>query len=148
MGHERAVTRGLIAAAVLTISLAGCGGEVAPEMAVRHSHGCVDDSVACISQRQASLRGILADPQRRWVRDPADANAYATGVRLFAYKQKKREMSCAELAHGRREADAGPATLRGQSGRHLTPAQVSRGAMLATEVSRELQNEMKKRCPA
>jgi hypothetical protein len=88
---------------------------------------------------------LLADPKRQWVREPADADAYATGVRLFAFKQKKRELTCEELSSGRREAEAGPAVLRRANGR-LTPAQISRGAMLSSEVGRELHGEMRRRC--
>ncbi len=132
----------------LAVSLAGCGGGMEPEASVGPSLRCVDDSVACVAQRQSALRTMTGDRERRWVREPASADAYAGGVRLFAYKTKKQELTCGELATGRREADAGPGVLRGPSGRHLTPAQISRGAMLATEVSRELQGEMRRRCPA
>jgi hypothetical protein len=90
----------------------------------------------------------MLDKGRAWVRQPAPPAAYASGVRLFAYKQRKRELSCDELAHGRKEADAGPGVLRGPEGRALTPAQVARGVMLAQEVSRELANETKRRCRA
>ncbi len=36
--------------------------------------------------------------------------------------------------------------LRGPEGANLTPAQVSRGVILASEVSHELAAEMKRRC--
>ena len=136
-----------LAAAGAAGCLAGCaGGEgFETETHVHASLRCVDDSPACVSQRQHALKGMLSDPQRRWVREPADANAYATGVRLFAFKSRKRDLNCSELAIGRREAEVGPATLRGATGRHLTPAQVSRGVMLASEVSRELHAEMRRR---
>jgi hypothetical protein len=128
------------------LALAGCGGTPEPNLGVSGDTKCVDDSVHCITQRQSHLKALLADKDRRWVHQPASADAYAGGVRLFAFKSRKKELSCAELAVGRREADAGPGVLRGPAGRHLTPAQVSRGAMLATEVSRELAGEMKRRC--
>ena len=63
----------------------------------------------------------------------------------FAFKNKKKDLSCEELAHGRKEADAAPAALR-SNGTGLTPAQVSRGAMLAHDVGRELGNEYNRRC--
>jgi hypothetical protein len=94
------------------------------------------------------LRSMLSDRERRWVKQPATADAYASGVRLFAFKSRKKELSCDELASGRREAEAGPAVLRGPAGKHLTPAQVSRGAILSAEVSRELSVEMQRRCKA
>ena len=108
--------------------------------------GCVDDSRHCIDQRQAALSSMMADRDRRWVKEPATPSAYASGVRLFAFKSRKKELTCEELAHGRREADAGPGVLRGPGGASLTPAQVSRGVMLATEVSKELGAEMGRRC--
>lgn len=107
---------------------------------------CVDDSQACVAERGTALNALMADKQRGWVRQPAPAASYASGVRLFAFKQRKKEMSCDELAIGRKEADAAPGTLRGPQGQGLTPAQVSRGVMLAAEVGKELTNEAKRRC--
>jgi hypothetical protein len=131
------------------LGLTGCGGAWETDATLtQQPRRCVDDSPACIAERQAQLRTLLADRERKWVRDPASPDAYAAGVRLFAFKSQKKALSCHELAAGRREADAGPAVLRGPTGRHLTPAQISRGAMLATEVSRELGGEMRRRCPA
>lgn len=150
MGLRGGKARAVAVAWVLGLSggLAGCGGEIAPEVGIKPEGSCVDDSVACIAKRQATLRAMLADRDRKWVRDPAGANAYAGGVRLFAFKTRKKELSCPELAAGRREAEAGPALLRGPAGKHLTLAQVSRGVMLSTEVSRELSGELKRRrCP-
>lgn len=109
---------------------------------------CVDDSPRCIEQRQSAFRAIMADRERRWVREPATPEAYASGVRLFAFKGRKKELTCDELSHGRREADAAPGILRGSVTGQLTPAQISRGTMLAAEVSKELGVEMKRRCRA
>ena len=133
----------LAAAALL---LAACGNEGAPELP-RGLH-CVDDSSTCISERGAALNQLMGDKDRKWVRQPAPPASYASGVRLFAYKQRKRELSCDELAIGRKEADAGPGVLRGPDGKSLTTGQVARGVMLAQEVGRELGNEFKKRCRA
>lgn len=110
--------------------------------------GCVDDSSHCIEQRRVALHAIMNDKDRKWIREPATPAAYASGVRLFAYKTRKAELTCEELATGRREAESAPAVLRGAGSAHLTPAQVSRGLMLGAEVSRELAAEMKRRCRA
>lgn len=110
--------------------------------------GCVDDSKECIDSRSAALRSMMADKDRRWVKEPATAHSYASGVRLFAYKGRKRDLTCQELAHGKREADAAPAALTGPAAAGLTPAQISRGTMLAAEVSKELGVELKRRCKA
>lgn len=109
---------------------------------------CVDDSQACIAERSAALNQLMADKQKSWIRQRAPTAAYASGVRLFAFKQRKRELTCEELGLGRREADAGPGILRGPDGRSLSTGQIARGVMLAQEVSRELSTEMRRRCPA
>lgn len=134
---------GLIAVVAM---VCGCSGTVIESEAPAGNHGCIDDSKHCIDQRQAALRTLLADKSRKWVREPASAGSYATGVRLFAFKTEKQRLSCDELAAGRREADAGPGTLRGPSGQGLPPAVISRGVMFAGEVSKELTREAQRRC--
>jgi hypothetical protein len=106
---------------------------------------CVDDTPACVERRGAALKAMMSDKKRSWVKEPTNAHAYAAGVRLFAFKSRKRELSCEELAHGKREADAAPAALNGPDSGGLSPAQKSRGTMLAAEVSRELAIEMRRR---
>jgi hypothetical protein len=106
---------------------------------------CLDDSPRCISEREAALKTMVADPQRRWVKEAATPSAYASGVRLFAYKSTKKSLTCDELHHGKREADGAAASLKG-AGSGLSPAQVSRSTMFAGEVSRELAGEIKRRC--
>ena len=136
---------GIGTAAAFACLLAGCSNGSPPEIGGK-GLACVDDSQACIAERSGALNQLMADKQRTWVRQPAPAAAYASGVRLFAYKQRKRELSCDELSIGRREADAGPGVLRGPDGRGLTTAQIARGVMLAQEVGRELSTEQKRRC--
>jgi hypothetical protein len=110
---------------------------------------CVDDSKECVDQRQATLKSMLADEKRGWVKEPTNPKAHASGVRLFAFRSRKKELSCEELALGRREADSVPKALRGPEGKSLSPAQVSRAAMFAAEVSKELAAEMRsRRCKA
>ena len=137
-------------AAVLLLAVlgSGCANSLLGPSPPATVTPCVDDSSDCIGKRQAELKRMMADPKRSWVRETADAKAYASGVRLFAFKQRKRELSCDELVIGRKEADAGPQILRGPDGKALTLSQVSRGVMLSQEVSRELNTEMKKRCKA
>ena len=72
--------------------------------------------------------------------------AHASGVRLFAMSKRRKELSCDELKHAKREADSAPSALRGPGGKNLTPAQISRGVMLASDVGRELAKEISKRC--
>jgi hypothetical protein len=106
---------------------------------------CIDDSRECVDQRQATLKSFLADKDRSWVKEHATPQAHASGVRMFAFRSKKKELSCDELASGRREADAASKALRGPDGKGLTPAQVSRASLFAAEVSKELTAEMRAR---
>ena len=136
-----------IAAMVGAASLfAGCAGTPNAEgVNTTASLTCVDDSAQCIGQRKAALTSMTSDPSKKWVKEPANALAHASGVRLFAFKTKKKDLSCDELAAGKKEADSAPGALR-SGGSGLTPSQVSRGVMLASEVGRELQNEYNRRC--
>ena len=125
--------------------VAACGNGGPTEL-TQPGLSCVDDSPGCISQRGSALNELVNDKSRIWIRQPPPPAAYASGVRLFAYKQRKRDLTCDELAIGRKEADAGPGILRGPDGKSLTTAQVARGVMLAQEISRELANLQKRRC--
>lgn len=107
---------------------------------------CVDDSSHCIQQRGKVLDSYMSDKSRSWVKQPATPAAYASGVRMFAVSKKRKELSCDELKHAKREADGASGSLRGPGGKGLTPAQISRGVMLASDVSREIAREMNRRC--
>lgn len=110
---------------------------------------CIDDSPDCVDQRQVTLKSMLSDQDRKWVKESTSPQAHASGVRLFAFRSQKKEMSCEELAIGRREADSVPKALKGPEGKSMSPAQVSRTNILAAEVSRELAAEMRaRRCKA
>ena len=110
---------------------------------------CIDDSPDCVGQRQATLKSMIADQDRKWVKEPTTPQAHASGVRLFAFRSRKKDLSCEELAIGRREADSVPKALKGPEGKSMSPAQVSRASMFAAEVSRELSAEMRaRRCKA
>lgn len=147
MGTSLPMT-GVFAALMLvatSLSLFGCATSGPDVVETRAGLGCVDDSSACIAHRQAALRNMVDDKSRSWVKESPTPEAYASGVRLFAFKTKKKELSCDELARGKLEADTARTSLYSATGR-LTHAQITRGAMLATEVGRELQIEMGKRC--
>ena len=110
---------------------------------------CVDDSPECVDRRQATLKSMLDDQDRKWVKEQADPQAHASGVRLFAFRSRKKELTCEELALGRREADSVPKALRGPEGKSLSPPQIARANMFAAEVSKELAAEMRsRRCKA
>jgi hypothetical protein len=135
-----------LAAMMAGLAAVACSAAQSPE--ARVGLECVDDSKHCIDQRSATLHAIMSDKQRKWVREEPTPAAYASGVRLFAFKTRKGELTCEELAIGRREAESAATILRGPAAAQLTPAQVSRGLMLGGEVSRELAAEMKRRCRA
>ena len=130
-----------LAGVLLTACSGGDNGPSGPQLGL----SCVDDSAHCISQRGKVFDTYMADKSRSFVRQPATADSYASGVRLFALSKRRKELTCDELAHAKRAADAGPAVLRSNAGR-LTPAQVARGVILANEVSRDLGREQAKRC--
>lgn len=132
--------------ASLSVLLAACASSEPPPPIHSGAMSCLDDSPHCIAQRQSALRHLVTRSDRHWVRDRAGVDAYASGVRMFALKTKKKDLTCDELQIGRREADAADAVLRGPDGRRLTPAQVSRGSMFAAEVSKELSREQSRRC--
>jgi hypothetical protein len=127
--------------AVCVLSLAACSGPSLDDG--RSGLTCIDDSPQCIERRQATLKSMLSDRERRWVKEAPTPQAHASGVRLFAFRRAKAQLTCDELVHGRREAEAAPRALKGQNG--LSPAQVSRAAMFATEVQRELAAEIRRR---
>ena len=147
-GRIASVRRGALRAMVIAIAglAVGCSSSTLETDSAPSGMACVDDSKGCIDQRQSALKSLLADKNRGWIKQPASPVAYASGVRMYAYKTEKPKLSCDELTTGRREADSAPQVLRGPSGQGLTPAQVSRGIMFAADVGRELTTEMKRRC--
>lgn len=131
--------------ALMTCALVGCS-KSSPGIGIAATGlNCIDDSPTCIDRRQAALRALLSDPQRTWVQRPPTAEAYASGVRLFAYKKSKKQLTCPELTVGIQEASGARSSLRSAASR-LTSAQIARGAMLGDEVSRELTREKHRRC--
>ena len=137
----------VVAFSALGLIASACSG-IGPEDP-RAGLSCVDDSKECVDQRQVTLKSYLADNERKWVKEPTSPQAHASGVRLFAFRSRKKDLSCEELAHGRREADGAAKSLRGPEGKSLSPAQISRATMFASEVSKELAAEMRtRRCKA
>ena len=136
--------RGRSLAAIVAVAVLGSACSSGDE---RAGLSCIDDSKECIDQRQTTLKGMLADKDRKWVNEAATPYAHASGVRLFAFRSRKKELSREELAAGRLEADGVAKSLRGSDG--LSSAQISRATMFAAEVSKELAAEMRsRRCKA
>lgn len=143
MNFNWSPTLAALIVAAATGAIAACSGS---SVGTGSGLTCVDDSPGCVERRQRTLRYLIEDNDRAWIKARPPAEAYASGVRMFAMQKKKRELSCEELKYARAEADRAPGILRGPEGANLTPAQKSRGIMLASEVSRDLAREMKRRC--
>ena len=142
--RKRAIAAALGGLALIVSACSGFGSDDE-----RAGLSCIDDSPDCVGQRQVALKSMLADQDRKWVKESTTPQAHASGVRLFAFRSRKKELSCEELAIGRREADSVPKALKGPEGKSMSPAQVSRANMFAAEVSRELAAEMRaRRCKA
>ncbi len=130
----------------LCLCLAACSGFGEDP---RAGLSCLDDSKECVERRQTTLNAYLADGDHAWVREAPTPQAHASGVRLFAFRSRKKELNCEELARGRREADSVARSLRGPEGKELSPALIARATMFASEVSKELSAEMRaRRCKA
>lgn len=131
------------------LGLSGCLGACSittgTQLNAQGGLGCVDDSHECITRRQATLRYLVEDKSKGWINETPTPEAYASGVRLFAFKTKKKDLTCPELKRGKLEADMARTSLASLGGR-ITPAQMSRSTMLAGEVGRELQREFDRRC--
>ncbi len=130
---------------IISLSVLASCARSGPTLDAGAGLSCVDDSPRCVRLRISTLNAYKADEQRRWIKQPVSSRAYATGVRMFAYRDAQARLSCAELAHGRREA-AGAATALRKPGAGLTPAQISRGLMLAGDVGDDLRREQRRRC--
>ena len=136
-----------LAASGLGLLMSACSGIGADDP--RAGLSCLDDSQECIDRRQVTLKSMLDDQDRKWVKEPTNPQAHASGVRLFAFRSRKKELTCEELALGRREADSVPKALRGPEGKSLSPPQIARANLFAAEVSKELAAEMRaRRCKA
>jgi hypothetical protein len=131
----------------LIAACAGGNGQLGGSGTTMAGLSCVDDSAGCIASRKRTLNHLMTSTDKSWMATPPSAKAYASGVRLFAYKRQKDTLACKELRLGQKEARAASSVLKGPQGRGLSPAQISRGTMLAKEVDRELKRELRRRCP-
>jgi hypothetical protein len=84
------------------------------------------------------LKKLVSDPKRDWIGQPQSADAYANGIRLFAYRLLRKKLTCNELQRALEDTKA--ATLSLQEPRY------DRARTLVADVSRELNTEQAKRC--
>lgn len=52
------------------LALTACSGGLGPPDN-RAGLSCIDDSTECVEQRQTTLKAMLADKDRAWVKEPA-----------------------------------------------------------------------------
>ena len=128
-------------------TFAGCMYKANLSLADKLTAGlnCIDDSASCLAKRRQALDAIIADQTNEWIDKPATANSDASGVRLFAFRLKKKDLTCRQLRLGYKEAKSARSRLKTAESPQLTPALVSRGAMFADEVALELNREIKMR---
>jgi len=137
---------GLLPIAMACLVMAGCAGTGLPASSgLSAGLNCVDDSTQCLAKRRSALVEIMQDGSGKWVERPPTANADASGVRLFAFKQRKKQLNCRQLRVGYAEARGARQRLRASTNPQLTPARVSRAAILGDEVAKELKREIRRR---
>jgi hypothetical protein len=98
---------------------------------------------ACLSQ----LKSLIDDPQRSWIGKPLPPTEYARGVRLFAYRALRAQLTCRELIMALGEIETARKPLSGPVP-GVTPAQAARARTLSDEVEAELRVERAARCNA
>src|SRR5262245_65985573 len=102
MRAARPIATMIVPFATVAMMASACTGLFAPEDN-RAGLSCIDDSPECVERRQTTLSALLADKNRTWVKEAPTPQAHASGVRLFAFRSAKAELTCEELAHGRKE---------------------------------------------
>jgi len=133
---------GCMTVGLAAVLLSGCATGNAPTVAT-----CLDDSSACVSKRKATLNSMLADPNRTWVARKPGPAVYATGVRLFAWRRTRDQLTCRELRSGIAETGAARQTLsRGVNGASKT--RLGQIVALSDDVNAELKRTSRgKKCP-
>jgi hypothetical protein len=102
--------------------------------------GCGSDT-GCL----ARLKALLDDQTRKWIGEPQLPPEHATGVRQFAYRALRTELSCKQLALAIDELAAAKTAFRA-SVPGVAPAQAARVRALDGQVEAELRAERAKRC--
>jgi hypothetical protein len=91
------------------------------------------------------LKSLIADPDRRWIGQPASSAEYANGTRLFAYRALRDRLSCSEIALALTEIEAADSAFRSPVP-GVSANQASRVLALGAEVAQALRAEFKGRC--
>lgn len=123
-------------------TLSGCGGVTT----AGYENICLDDSGACVASRSAAFKELVDDKQHAWVNRPASRSLHASGVRMFAFKATKGQLTCAQLTAGINEASSVPGALAG-SMPGVSKDRITQAKALAEETRGELQKvRTSKRC--
>lgn len=123
-------------------TLAGCGGMTT----AGNEQICLDDSGDCVASRTAAFKELVADKQHAWVNRPASRSLHASGIRMFAYKATKAQLTCAQLTAGINEASSVRGALAGPMN-GVSADRISQAKALAEETRTELQKvRTSKRC--
>lgn len=112
-----------------------------PKPTARQDEASCANVETCVSV----LKTMVADPERAWMHRPASPAVLANGVRLFAYRALKTQLTCSELAAAITEIETAAQAFSG-SVAGLKPEQITRVRVLSVEVGTELQAENAERC--
>ncbi|KAB2851212.1 MAG: hypothetical protein F9K44_02355 [Hyphomicrobiaceae bacterium] len=137
----------MLAAIAAGLLLAACASfNSAPEVSNNPAAGCVDDSKQCIDRRMTTLKAMVSDPKRTWVFQQESPASYATGVKLFAYRATRSQLTCTELSHGRQETAEAAHSLKSGSVPGMNDSRLAQVRDMSSQVSKELGKEFDKAC--
>lgn len=137
---------GIAALACVLLAAACAPISSAPEASNNPAAGCVDDSKHCIDKRMSTLKTMVSDQRRSWVYQQESPASYATGVKLFAYRATKAQLTCAELSHGRKETADAALSLKSGSVPGMNDSRLAQVRDMSSQVSKELGREFDKAC--
>lgn len=107
---------------------------------------CLDDSGACVQQRLARLDAMQEDPQRQWIAQTPSTEEYASGVRQFAYRSTRGQLTCSQLSAGIAETAQARRVLAPSKVKDISAERVGQIIALSDDINRELKVERKMRC--
>lgn len=141
----RLASKAIIALAGVAL-VSACTPISAPETSTNPAAGCVDDTKHCVDMRMSTLKVMVSDQKRGWVYQQESPASYATGVKLFAYRATKAQLTCAELSHGRTETADAALTLKSGSVPGMNDSRLAQVRDMSTQVSKELGREYDRVC--
>jgi len=107
---------------------------------------CTDDSADCIAARKARFTEMTADTSHAWTERKPTVVEYASGVRLFAYRQEQGRMSCPALKRGIAETGNARTVLTPKATEGISAERVGQIISLSEDVNRELTRTFEAKC--